>query len=855
MESLQDGFVDTWQTSYQDIFLSSGVTINLDANSNLIIRYGNRYNNYNITTLIPVPVPGIPGADGDIGPPGPQGPAAEPGEKGDTGDAGRGIETITQPNGPNTDLVRVNYTDATHDDFTLPNTSIWSIKPSTSVDIYYNQGKVAIGHSTPSEQFHIVGKSVMQYTTPAITNLFPESLIDASITTTNGTYQTQTVYKGRITDDGADVTNGILFYGDYVQGSALYPIPNKYGIYLQGANSNYLSGLTLGDASQYARVGVNVNPNAYPSDMAWGKEMTYYVPSFVNYTPKPNPSVASLSTRFNTSNYALAVNGNAVFNGGLYPIKDSVGFSDTPNVSLHRGYDLGGIGQRWGSLYISTNTIYMGDAIISYDSNTNGFNFIREDGSDEVDLSVKYVYTERIGVGSNPPEPTLAELDVRGEAYISGNVGIGTTTPIEKLHVNGCIKANCFIGDGSTLTGIDTNIQNIFNNSNIVISDAWIINETQDTIRYGGDLVVDEDVYVTGSLYQDIDTTDTSCGSIYGQIWNTVQAPNNGYTTNKKVMVDGNLYIRKNYYIGCNLTPTISGDIVSWSNISGGIRTNKNLYIQNDMYVRGSIYSFYDTTSKTVISNKDFLKVGHLNMTENMIEHKHLMTSLLNDLLPAGMVSFFGASTAPAGWLICNGASYSRTVYARLFAVIGTTYNYVASSTPATEFRVPDLRGEFLRGFDSAGGTARGNDPNTTWSEVASTTADSITMSALATNGEIGIGWLITSSVANVIPADTYVLTIGSTGTSITMTKAALATNTTQTITFTRVFGAGQQDAYQDHTHGVGTGSSFQGGGSATAVDGAGTNRYTSGSRNGVGYRNVSETRPKNTAMLPCIKY
>lgn len=63
--------------------------------------------------------------------------------------------------------------------------------------------------------------------------------------------------------------------------------------------------------------------------------------------------------------------------------------------------------------------------------------------------------------------------------------------------------------------------------------------------------------------------------------------------------------------------------------------------------------------------------------------------------VPAGAVSMFAMDTAPTGWLKANGASISRTTYADLFAAIGTTFGSASGST----FDVPDVRGEFMRGW------------------------------------------------------------------------------------------------------------------------------------------------------------
>lgn len=69
------------------------------------------------------------------------------------------------------------------------------------------------------------------------------------------------------------------------------------------------------------------------------------------------------------------------------------------------------------------------------------------------------------------------------------------------------------------------------------------------------------------------------------------------------------------------------------------------------------------------------------------------------DTLPAGSVIPWAGSVAPANWLLCNGAAVSRTTYAALFAVIGTTYGVGNGSTT---FNVPNLTGRVPVGLDSS---------------------------------------------------------------------------------------------------------------------------------------------------------
>ncbi|UIJ43801.1 tail fiber protein [Sphingomonas cannabina] len=83
---------------------------------------------------------------------------------------------------------------------------------------------------------------------------------------------------------------------------------------------------------------------------------------------------------------------------------------------------------------------------------------------------------------------------------------------------------------------------------------------------------------------------------------------------------------------------------------------------------------------------------------------------------PVGSVIDFAGDTPPPGWLLCGGQSLSRTDFAALFAVIGTTYGTVSPTT----FLLPDCRGRVAAGRDFNNGAS---------------TADRLTGATLSPNG------------------------------------------------------------------------------------------------------------------------
>lgn len=73
--------------------------------------------------------------------------------------------------------------------------------------------------------------------------------------------------------------------------------------------------------------------------------------------------------------------------------------------------------------------------------------------------------------------------------------------------------------------------------------------------------------------------------------------------------------------------------------------------------------------------------------------------------VPTGTVIHVGMNSVPAGFLKANGSAISRATYSALFTAIGTTFG---TGDGSTTFNLPDLRGEFVRGWDDGRGVDSG---------------------------------------------------------------------------------------------------------------------------------------------------
>lgn len=118
----------------------------------------------------------------------------------------------------------------------------------------------------------------------------------------------------------------------------------------------------------------------------------------------------------------------------------------------------------------------------------------------------------------------------------------------------------------------------------------------------------------------------------------------------------------------------------------------------------------YDDSDNTLVVGADVQAAldaiedgvaGAIEDLEKAIEDA--LEELLGGLV--GQVASFAMNTPPDGWLECNGSDVSRETYSSLFNAIGTTFGVGDGSTT---FGLPDLRGEFVRGWDNGRGVDSG---------------------------------------------------------------------------------------------------------------------------------------------------
>lgn len=160
-----------------------------------------------------------------------------------------------------------------------------------------------------------------------------------------------------------------------------------------------------------------------------------------------------------------------------------------------------------------------------------------------------------------------------------------------------------------------------------------------------------------------------------------------------------------------------------------------------------------------------------------------LVPALNSGQVPTGSIMPWAANgSLPTGFLLCNGASVSRTTYADLFNVIGTAFGTASGTT----FNLPDFQGRFLRGRDNSAG----RDPDAasrTAQNTGGATGDnvgSVQGDELKTHKHIGTTLNTASGDINIYQPDGSLWPNSSTSVTNQRLKAVASTGTTSTGTY-----------------------------------------------------------------------
>ena len=172
-------------------------------------------------------------------------------------------------------------------------------------------------------------------------------------------------------------------------------------------------------------------------------------------------------------------------------------------------------------------------------------------------------------------------------------------------------------------------------------------------------------------------------------------------TSTNAINLMGGAANRIPYQTAANTTGFIAagspGDVllVNTDNTIGWSSLGTSLNVPNQVVIRNADGDFAARNLLGNASTATKLQTARKINGVNFDGTQDITVSDPNSGTPIGAILHFPVSNLPVGWVVCDGASYSTSLYPLLFEKIG--YLYGGSGGV---FRVPDLRGEFIRGAD-----------------------------------------------------------------------------------------------------------------------------------------------------------
>lgn len=155
---------------------------------------------------------------------------------------------------------------------------------------------------------------------------------------------------------------------------------------------------------------------------------------------------------------------------------------------------------------------------------------------------------------------------------------------------------------------------------------------------------------------------------------------------------------------GDQVTSTKLNDIANQATFTSAADTTDNSTLTvsgGKLKVKDNGIGSTQLASDASVDANRAIETNHIK--DGQVTSAKLATSAITTLMPAGLILPYGGSSAPSGYLVCDGSAQSRTTYATLFGIVGTTYG---AGDGSTTFNVPDLRGRVIAGQDDMGGSS-----------------------------------------------------------------------------------------------------------------------------------------------------
>tara|TARA_B100001287_G_scaffold101106_1_gene85060 strand:+ start:31074 stop:33101 length:2028 start_codon:yes stop_codon:yes gene_type:complete len=269
-------------------------------------------------------------------------------------------------------------------------------------------------------------------------------------------------------------------------------------------------------------------------------------------------------------------------------------------------------------------------------------------------------------------------------ASVTNSVGINNPTPAESLDVTGNILAS-----GTIKTSLTTNSTSSTTGS---ITTPGGLGVAQD-LHVGGTLTVNSQITAENIIPENNGTHNIGTASLF---YDNLYA-NRITTTSIQPKAGSSLAI----------TATLTGTATSAGKLNSATTFRLDGDVTADSFTfdgqtGGTTKTLANSTiSPAFITNKPSIPapiVGtdELLVTRGSTIYKASQSDIVGSIqtIPVGTVVPFAGTTAPSGWLLCDGSSQLRTTYSTLFTSIGTTYGADTSQT----FNLPDLRGRGVVG-------------------------------------------------------------------------------------------------------------------------------------------------------------